>query len=101
MDGYSLRNGTKMTDYDYPIPPRENYLWLLRNEDSQYLCHDHIYTNGFFFEPLMQFLGHLEYLRKKERMNKSHRMAKMVAATKTPFNPHRMSTGAKKMGDRN
>ena len=43
-----------MRSYDYPIPPRENYFRLMKNEDPLYLCHEHVYTRGFFFDPILQ-----------------------------------------------
>ena len=41
-----------MTDFEYPISPRENYFRLMKNNNPQYLCHDHIVTNGFFMDPI-------------------------------------------------
>ncbi len=43
-----------MKGFGYPIPPRENCFRLMRNEDPLYLCHEHVYTNGFFFDPILQ-----------------------------------------------
>jgi uroporphyrinogen-III decarboxylase len=42
-----------MNIHDYPIPPRENYLRLMKNDNPQYLCNEHFYTNGFFFDSIL------------------------------------------------
>ena len=43
-----------MSSYAYPISPRENYFRLMKNEDPRYLCNEHMYTKGFFFDPILQ-----------------------------------------------
>jgi hypothetical protein len=41
-----------MFDLKGKITPKENYLRLMQGEDPQYLCHNAVYSQGMFMDPL-------------------------------------------------
>ncbi len=42
-----------MFDLSGKITPRENYLRLIKNDNPQYLCHNEVFSDGIFMDPLL------------------------------------------------